>query len=121
MVRLDSLPPEVQFLFLYFGCEKLGLAILGVEGKYSAEDAYGHGKFIHLEQLKKAAMGMKLSVTSDDLNKIFGRGIGSARQLRHLLVHNLGPTNARKAQTEGAAHIPTLKKFLLCIDQLQDF
>lgn len=65
-LRVTELPPVVQFLLYFFGCEKLALAIVGVEGQFAA----GEGQFVHFEQLKKAAESLKISITDRELDSI---------------------------------------------------
>lgn len=117
----ERLPKVVQFLFLYFGCEKFALAIVGVEAKLAAEDVYGRGKFVYLPALQKAVPALNISITETELESIFGNSKTSARELRHSLAHDLGPSNVRVADGHAAAHIPVLSKFLACIDQLHQY
>ena len=120
-MRVTELPSVVQFLFYYFGCEKLALGIVGVDAKLASEDAYGGGKFVILPSLKKAASSLNISISFGELDFIFGKSKTSARELRHSLVHDLGPSNVKNVRTQCAAHIPVMLKFLGCIDELHEY
>jgi hypothetical protein len=117
----DKLSPVGQFLFLFFGCEKLGLAIMGLDARYACEDAYGKGKFVLLPELKAATTAMKLSIRAPDIEAIFGNSKTSARELRHSLVHDLGPSNIKNVGSHCARNIPAMKKFIACIEEVHDF
>jgi len=120
-LHIENCPPVMQFLFYYFGCEKFGLAIVGVDSKLAAEDSYGKGKFVWLPQLKTAAASLGISITAGELESIFGSSTTSARELRHCVAHDLGPSNVKNARTRGVPHIPTMRKFLACIDEFHEY
>ena len=46
-----------QFLYLYYGCEKLGRGIVGIAGEWDAEDAYDERRGLVLPALKAAVIG----------------------------------------------------------------
>ena len=116
-----NLPAEVQFLFLYFGCEKLGLGIIGVDAKLASEDAYGRGKFVLLPQLKASAAALNISISASELDSIFGNSKSSARELRHSIVHDIGPSNIKNVRAHCTSYIPTMQKFLDCITEFHKY
>jgi hypothetical protein len=74
-----------------------------------------------LPELKTAAAAMNISITPADLDAIFGNSKSSARELRHSLVHHLGPSNIKNVQKHCAAHIKTMTKFLGCIEEFHAY
>jgi hypothetical protein len=120
-LNFQNLPSVVQFLFLFFGCEKLALALVGIDARHASDDAYGRGKFVLLSKLQTAAKAMGISITPLELDSIFGSADSSARELRNKIVHDLGPTNVKAAHAHCKSHIRTLKKFLDCIEDIHDY
>lgn len=94
LMKIDSskLPPGGKFLFLYYGCEKLGKGIVGIALEWEAEDAYDQP--LGLEKLKSSAKALLLPVTTAELDTLFLTSSGnSARHWRNEIVHNFGPSN----------------------------
>jgi hypothetical protein len=120
-IEYVELPPVAQFLCLYFGCEKLALAIMGVDAKLASEDAYGRGKFVLLNELKSAIVPLRISVAPNELDLIFGPSKTSARELRHKVVHDFGPSNIKAMKRHCATHIPIMTKFLDCIPEFHEY
>ena len=54
-VDKSNMPIGGKFLFLYYGCEKLGKGIVGIAPEWAADDAYGEDRSLHLHELKPAA------------------------------------------------------------------
>jgi hypothetical protein len=120
-LNLKNLPVVVKFLFLFFGCEKLALAIMGIDDKYASSDAYGKGKFVQLDQLKCATKAMNISISTTELDQIFGPKSTSARELRHMIVHDLGPSNVKTVHAHCRPHIATMQKFISCIEEVHRY
>ena len=120
-IAFNNLPPVVQFLFLFFGCEKLALAILGIDARYASDDAYGRGQFVKLRELKRSVAAMGVSVSPAELDAIFGPSDTSARELRHQIVHDFGPSNVKKADDHCQSHNQTMRKFLDCIEEIHEY
>ena len=116
-----NLPQVAQFLFLFFGCEKLALAIMGIDARYASEDAYGKGKFALLPELQSAAIAMSISIKPAELDAIFGPADTSARELRHKIVHDFGPSNVKKAHAHRKPLMTTMRKFLDCIEEIHEY
>jgi hypothetical protein len=95
MKKIDAskLPPGGQFLFLYYGCEKLGKGIVGIAKQWGAEQAYRRQN-LELEELKAAAQATNLGVTDAELDVLFlSYSTTSARYWRNEIAHNFGPSN----------------------------
>jgi hypothetical protein len=93
--RIDSssLPPGGRFLFLYYGCEKLGKGIVGIAQQWPAEEAY-EKRGLQLGELKAAVKSIGLSVPDTELDALFAStDKTTARYWRNEIVHNFGPTN----------------------------
>jgi hypothetical protein len=120
-LAFDTLSPVARFLCLFFGCEKLALGIVGLDEKFAAEDAYGKGRFVVLEEVKRSAAALGMSITGDELDSLFGPSKMSARELRHKIVHDFGPSNIQNVHALCPQHIPTMEKFLRCIDEFHDY
>jgi hypothetical protein len=117
----DNLPEVVQFLFLFFGCEKLALAMMGIDARHASEDAYGKGRFVLLRELQNAAKAMSISITAAELDAIFGPADTSARELRHKIVHDFGPSNVKRADANCKPLVATMRKFLDCIEEIHEY
>jgi len=103
LTRVDAsnLPPGGQFLFLYYGCEKLGKGIVGIKAEWEADLAYEQG--LQLADLKIAAKAMSLPVTDTELDVLFkSDSNASARHWRNEIVHNFGPSNVDNVVTHSA-------------------
>jgi hypothetical protein len=125
-LRVGALPPGVQFLAYYFGCEKLARAIVGIHKKWPASVAFSHYTRLHLREIQEAAGALGLSVAKDDLQSLFG-GAGNdvadskqptARALRNRLIHDLGPTHMTQLAEHARSHNPKMKTFLRCAKQV---
>jgi hypothetical protein len=91
-IDASKLPPGGRFLFLYYGCEKLGKGIVGIAEEWEAKAAYDQS--LELEMLKAGATAMKLPVSMAELDTLFLTGSrNSARHWRNEIVHNFGPSN----------------------------
>jgi hypothetical protein len=120
-LEIEQQPAEVQFVFVFFACEKLALAVMGLNEKRAVEDVYSNGNFVGLEEVKLSAASMGLSITGRDFDLIFGPSRNSARELRHSLVHDLGPSNVKNVRKLAAPLLVTMTKFLACIDQVHQY
>jgi hypothetical protein len=102
-----------QFLYLYYGCEKLGRGIVGIANEWDAEDAYHGNRGLALADLKAAAGSMNIPATMADLDTIFDASSNtSARHLRNEIVHNFGPWNVENAIKESAVLNRVMHDFL---------
>ena len=91
-IDASNLPSGGRFLFLYYGCEKLGKGIVGIQKEWEAEVAYARG--LDLSELKSAIKAMNIPATDDDLDELFlSNSVTSARYWRNEIVHNFGPSN----------------------------
>lgn len=97
-LEIEKQPGEVQFDFVFFACEKLALAVMGLKEKRAVEGVYSNGNFVGLEKVKLSAASMGLAITGRDLDLILGPSRNSARDLRHSLVHDLGPSNVKSVR-----------------------
>jgi hypothetical protein len=90
----SRMPTGGKFLFLYYGCEKLGKGIVGIAKEWIADDAYDPDRKLHLHELKPAAAKLKLSIPDPTLDFLFtGNDKTSPRFWRNEIVHNIGPSN----------------------------
>jgi hypothetical protein len=106
-----KLPEGGQFLFLYYGCEKLAKCIVGISEEWDAEEAANRS--LILPDLKAAASGMKLPVTDRELDALLETtGKKSARHWRNEIVHNFGPSNVSNIVKHGAKLNAPMRKFL---------
>lgn len=118
-LRVSELPPAIQFLAYYFACEKLALAIVGIQRNKSAKVAY-EGQQVRLGQLKQATRELRLSMGQEYLESLFSANplTRSARVLRNKLVHELGPTHVKHIVDDGPSFIPKMKQFLGCAPEV---
>src|SRR5260370_3774675 len=100
-MQITSLPPTVQFVAYFFGCERLANGIIGIEKNQKAKAAYSRHTRINLDYLKKVAPSLGITFPVDQLQYIFANEkdppipppIGtSARLIRNDLAHDFGPT-----------------------------
>ena len=91
-IDVSKMPSGGKFLFLYYGCEKLGKGIIGIDAQWEAEDAYEEA--LVLDKLKAAAKSMKLPIPEAELDTVFlSNSKSSARYWRNEIAHNFGPSN----------------------------
>jgi len=110
-IDASNLPTGGRFLFLYYGCEKLGKGIVGIKKEWEAVDAYDQG--LELANLKIAANAMKLPVTDAELNTLFQTSSKtSARHWRNEIVHNFGPWNVKSVIAHSAVLNQRMHEFL---------
>jgi hypothetical protein len=111
--RIDAsnLPPGGRFLFLYYGCEKLGKGIVGIAEQWEAEEAYDQ-KLV-LDGLKVAAKAMNLGITDAELDVLFlSSSNTSARYWRDEIAHNFGPSNVDNVIQHSAILNTRIRQFL---------
>ena len=118
-----ALPPVPRYLALYFGCEKLAKAVVGIEQRAHANNAY-EAK-MKLAAVKSAVAALSLPANVAQLEWLFagkteqthlqGRTAllnASARVLRDKLVHDFGPTNVDRIAAHARFHLPMMEAFL---------
>jgi len=110
-----DLPPGGLFMFLYYGCEKLGKGIIGIRAEWEADEAYAQS--LPLPTLKAAATAMKLPVTDGELDVLFlvkppPAQNTSARHLRNEIVHNFGPWNVENVVEHSDKLNMGMRRFL---------
>jgi hypothetical protein len=128
---VQRLPDVIKFLGYYFGCEKLARGIVGIHLRHPARHAYDHRQYLCLTKVEHAAVGLALSIPTDDLCYLFAdfkdlaklRALNpphdkSARLLRNKVGHDLGPTNVKHVAKRAAFFIPKMTAFLGCISQV---
>jgi hypothetical protein len=120
-IDLAKLPPGGQFLYMYYGCEKLGRGIVGIHKQWEADIAYDKG--LELDDLKAAAKAMNLPITDGELDALFvSKDKSSARHVRNEVVHNFGPSNVKNAIQHSAKLNKRMHKFLQdCTPRTLDF
>ena len=64
---------------------------------------------------------MSENVSAAELDSIFGNSKSSARELRHSIVHDIGPSNIKNVRAHCASHIPTMQRFLDCIAEFHEY
>src|SRR5712692_10399712 len=110
-IDASSLPPGGRFLFLYYGCEKLGKGIVGIKEEWEAEAAYDRG--LELADLKSATKAMKLPVKDGELDTLFlSSSKASARHWRNEIVHNFGPSNVKNVIAHSTVLNQRMHEFL---------
>ena len=98
-------------MFLYYGCEKLGKGIVGIEKQWEAEEAYAQA--LVLDTLKATVKSMKLPVTDADLDVLFlSSSKTSARYWRNEIAHNFGPSNVHNVIQHSAKLNKRMHEFL---------
>jgi hypothetical protein len=108
---VSNLPSGGQFLFIYYGCEKLGKGIVGIANEWEAEGAYNPKLPLQLRELKAAAQRMNLAVTDAELDVLF-LPTKSARYWRNEIGHNFGPTNVKTVVHHSKTLNERMHKFL---------
>lgn len=121
----------VQFTMLYFGCEKLAKAMVGIHLTHPAPDAFHRHNRFELSKLTAACDALAPSFPKDDLFYLFADkgelpklaaidpSVGwSARELRNKLNHQLGPGNVRRILKRAPIMLPKLTAFLQCHQQV---
>jgi len=110
VIDASRMPSGGRFLFLYYGCEKLGKGIVGIHKTWAADDAYDQS--LHLSELRLAVCGLRLDISDAELNALFvSNDKTTARYWRNEIVHNFGPWNVKTI----IKHSATLNK------QMHDF
>jgi hypothetical protein len=127
---IERLPPAMQFLGYYFGCEKLARGIVGIHLRWPATKAYAHGTRMRLKEIETASKALSLTVGMDDLVCTFAdfdeqsllRAVAgvdrSARVLRNSLGHDFGPTNVAHIVERASFHNRRMQSFLGCAAQV---
>jgi hypothetical protein len=127
---IDRLPPAMQFLAYYFGCEKLARGVVGIHLHWPATKTYAHGTRIRLQEIETASKALSLTIGADDLVWTFAdfneqsllrpiAGVDrSARLLRNSLGHDFGPTNVAHIVERAAFHNRRMQRFLECAAQV---
>jgi hypothetical protein len=65
-MEIKRLPPAVQFVAYFFGCEKLANGIVGIAKNQKAKDAYTRNTKINLSCLKKVAPTLGVTFPVDE-------------------------------------------------------
>ena len=103
----SRMPSGGRFLFLYYGCEKLGKGIVGIHKTWAADEAYEQS--LHLSELKLAVHGMGLAIPDAELDALFvSDDKRTARYWRNEIVHNFGPSNVQNV----VKHSTTLNRLM---------
>lgn len=108
-----DLPEGGQFLFLYYGCEKLAKCIVGIAEEWDAEEAANQS--LILDDLKVKVKRLQLPVTDHALDVLFltnKQKYKSARHWRNEIVHNFGPSNVGNVVEHGAKLNRPMRDFL---------
>ena len=116
LIRIyDSPMPEGgRFLYLYYGCEKLGRGIVGIHKMWDAKDAYDQSQPLHLSKLKTAVASMKLAIADAELDALFvSDDKTTARYWRNTIAHDFGPSNVQHVVNHSAALNGKMRKFLI--------
>jgi hypothetical protein len=126
LVEMDAekLPAVVQFLVVYFACEKLALGATGIACRWAVEDAYDRNMNIDLARLQSAAIALSLSISDGDLARLFGMkndNPPTARMLRNALNHDFGPSRVKLVRSHCKELLPIMRKFLACIDEVHKY
>jgi hypothetical protein len=117
-INAEKLSPAANFVALFFGCEKLAQAVVGIAGKVPADQQYLPKNKIKLPKVLAARDRLGLTVSHHDVRELFSTeaecagGRLSARVLRNNLVHDFGPTRAKKVAAASARLTPAMKRFL---------
>ena len=112
-VDKSNMPIGGKFLFLYYGCEKLGKGIVGIAPEWAADDAYGEDRSLHLHELKPAAKKLNLGIPDATLDLLFTRSDKkSPRYWRNEIAHNFGPSNVDNVVKHSATMNKTMHDFL---------
>lgn len=107
------MPPAAQLIFLYAGCEKLAAIIDGVASSDTIGNVLKSGYYVRLKDLTSKCSEIGLVIDEQLLARIFNRDDpASARQMRHLLMHQLGPSHAKKLNAAAASLVPDMRDFL---------
>lgn len=125
---ISGLSAEIRFFPLYFGCEKVARALLGIHAVRPAAAAFKPGASIKLTAVKAVAAGLGLPVAPADLDWLFAdhneqtlltpRTIevrSSARVLRNDLTHDFGPTHFALVGQHAPFLNPKMETLLHCI------
>ena len=95
IIDKSRMPSGGQFLFLYYGCEKLGKGIVGIH------------------ELKLAVHGMGLAILDAELDALFlSDDKTTARYWRNEIVHNFGPSNVENVVKHSATLNRLMHDFL---------
>jgi hypothetical protein len=110
-IDASKLPSGGRFLFLYYGCEKLGKGIVGIHEKWKAEAAYE--MTLELSELKSAVKALNLPTTDAELDNLFLSSKNtSARYWRNKIVHDFGPSNVANVLKNSVALNRQMHDFL---------
>jgi len=96
-----TLLDAANFLVLYFACEKLAKAMIGIDEDKPVEQAFDR-RYMRIENIKKAARQATITFSDDEITRLFEyqeppRDATSGRALRDRAVHDFGPTNIGNA------------------------
>lgn len=109
----SKMPTGGRFLFLYYGCEKLGKGIVGIAREWEADDAYDPDRNLHLNEVQDAAQKMKLAIPDIVLKGLFvGKDKASVRYWRNEIAHNFGPWNVENVVKHSATMNEKMHDFL---------
>lgn len=133
LLLLSETPLALRFIVLYAAAEKMAWNLIGLSGErpaFELDDKLGGP---NLDNLKKAAISIGLSVSKDDLDLLFknrkdfeAAGIRdsytlSARRLRDGFFHDLGPTKIANIERMAPTYIPLLEAFIAEIPVVLSF
>jgi hypothetical protein len=114
----DALLDAARFLGLYFACEKLAKALIGIDEDEPVEDAFDR-RYMPTDRIKKAACKAAIPFSDDEITRLFEyqkppKEATSGRALRDRAAHDFGPTNIGHAGTRGKLLFGLMTKFLAC-------
>ena len=113
VLRVSAMPPAAQLVFLYAGCEKLAAIIDGRVHSQPTPTVLRSGYAVRLSKVIENCGRIGNAPDPALLTQIFKKDDPeSARELRHLFMHQLGPSHAKKLNVAAATLVPAMRQFL---------
>lgn len=133
-MKVRNLPSDAAFIFNYFSCEKLSKIIIGVSTRQPATKVFKIGYGLNINNIKSSCKNLSLNIREEDIEWIFNSQCNdnrwkhlllthnnspsapndakSARWLRNKIVHDMGPSNARRVQEHANFLNAKMEQFL---------
>ena len=124
LLKVGNMEPVEAFLFYYLACEKLAKIMKGVCEKKTYKEVFRKGEGTpYPKDIKRYLKKMNCAFVEKEIGMIFrSRGKpASARNLRDRLIHEFGPSHARKVAHRAHELVPMMRNFLQCRKAVVDY
>ncbi len=113
-LKVEQMPPTSAFLFYYISCEKLAKIMMAICQRKTRAEIFGQGSYTPgAGDIRDYSQRLECNVRLSDINCIFdSKNKHSARKLRDIFVHEVGPSHAKQIVDHSPSLVPKMKNFL---------